>query len=305
MIDERRIATLASRQHGLITARQLTRLGISSDARVHRLAIGRLQRVHHGVYRIGGSVTTFEQRAMAGCLAVGGLVAASHRCAAELWGVDLPDVAPVELTVPLGRSGRVPGARIHRSGDLAKGHIVMRSGIPTTNPHRLLLDLGAVVPSATVAHALDDLVGRKVVTLAGVRRFLGDLGGRGRRGSGAIRDVLEVRTDAEGMGRTRLEAMLIDLASAAGLPPMAFQYPILLAGRRRRIDFAFPLLHVAVEVDGYESHSRYDVFEDDRVRGNELELAGWTVLHFTWNQVRRHPAHVIEVLRRALALAAA
>jgi very-short-patch-repair endonuclease len=305
MIDERPIAALGSRQHGVVTTHQLTSLGISADARAHRLAIGRLELVHRHVYRIGGSVDTFEQRALAACLAVGGLVAASHRCAARLWGLELPGAAPIELTVPLGRSGRVRGVQIHRSGDLVREHLVTQAGIPTTDPHRMLVDLGAVVPMATVAHSLDDLVGRKVVTLAGVRRALDALTGRGRRGSGVLQEVLDSRTTDERMGRTRLEALLIDLATEARIPPLVFQYPIVVGGRRRRIDFACPDLRVAIEVDGYESHTRYDVFEDDRVRGNELELAGWMVLHFTWYQVRRRRGHVVSVLRRAFNLEAA
>jgi very-short-patch-repair endonuclease len=305
MIDERRLATLAARQHGLVTTRQVTDLGLSSAALTHRPGIGRLQVVHRGVYRVGGSVATFEQRVLAGCLATGGLVAASHRCGARLWHVDLPDAAPVELTVRVGRSGRLAGVQIHRSSDLVADQVVRRAGIPTTDPLRLLVDLGAVVPAATVADALDDLVGRKVVTIAGVRRVLDELAGRGRRGSGVLGEVLERRTGDERMSRSRLESALFSLATDAGLPPIVFQHPIRLAGRRRRIDFAFPDIRLAIEVDGYESHSRYDVFEDDRVRGNELELAGWTVLRFTWHQVRRRPGYVIGVLRRAVALAAA
>ena len=104
--------------------------------------------------------------------------------------------------------------------------------------------------------------------------------------------------------RTRLEALLFDLAGRAGLPELVFQHPVLVGGRWRRIDFAFPALHLAIEVDGYESHARYDVFEDDRVRGNELTLAGWTVIHFTWDQLRHRPDYVLRTLCRVLAEAA-
>ena len=77
-----------------------------------------------------------------------------------------------------------------------------------------------------------------------------------------------------------------------------------MSGRRRRIDFAFPSLRIAIEVDGYQFHTQWAVFQDDRVRGNELELVGWTVLHFTWHQLTRQPDYVIEVLSRALRQAA-
>ena len=194
---------------------------------------------------------------------------------------------------------------IHRSLDLASSHIVRRRGVPVTTPLRLLVDLGAVVPQRAVEDALDDLVGRRIVTVAGVRRTLEQLAARGRSGCGVLREVLERRTGAElTMGRTRLEARLIDLCRQSSLEEPEFQYRVRLCGRNRRIDFALPQLRIAIEVDGYESHSRYDVFQDDRVRANELELAGWTVLRFTWHQLTERPDYVLGVLRRAIAAAA-
>jgi very-short-patch-repair endonuclease len=153
-----------------------------------------------------------------------------------------------------------------------------------------------------VEHALDDLVGAKLVTFRAVRSTLERLAAKGRSGCGVLREILDRRTGPElTMHRSRLEARLSELADRAGLPTAEFQFGILLGGRRRRIDFAFPMLQVAIEVDGYASHSRYATFEDDRVRGNELELAGWTVLRFTWSQVVNRPDYVVRVLRAVLA----
>jgi very-short-patch-repair endonuclease len=57
---------------------------------------------------------------------------------------------------------------------------------------------------------------------------------------------------------------------------------------------------VAIEVDGFEHHATRAGFIGDRVRGNELALLGWTVLHFTWEQVIHQPAYVASVVRRAI-----
>jgi len=131
------------------------------------------------------------------------------------------------------------------------------------------------VPPNRVSDALDHFIGRRVVSLAGVRAALDHLSARGRSGWGVLRQILDARTHDElSWGRTRLEARLADLCRGAGIHGLAFQYPVVLGGQRRRIDFALPGLRIAIEVDGYDSHSRYDVFQDDRVRGNELELAG-------------------------------
>jgi len=305
MESDRRLATVAARQHGLLTRSQLRDSGFTDRAIDSRTEAGRLERVHRGVYRVAGSVGTFEQQVLAACLSLGGVVAASHRAAAELWGLELPDAPVCEVTRTSGRSARLPGVVVHRGIDLVPGHIVRRRGIPVTNPLRLLVDLGAVVPAFAVEHVLDDLVGRRAVTLSGVRAFHESVAARGRSGCGVLREILDRRTAGDEMGRSRLEAMLISLADRAGLPMPVFQYPIVLSGRNRRIDFAFPTLRIAIEVDGYESHTRYDIFQDDRVRGNELELAGWMVLHFTWHHLRHRPAYVVGVLRDALELASA
>jgi very-short-patch-repair endonuclease len=301
---DRRISTLASRQHSLVTLTQLAELGLNTRTIGYRVEQGRLERLHRGVFRTAGAVMTNEQMALAACLAVGGLVAASHRCAAALWGLDLPLESPVEVTVLGHRAPSPRGIVVHRSVDLTEADLTVRGGVPVTKPYRLLVDLGAVVTQAVVGNCLDDLVGRKVLTVAGVEAGLDRLGEHGRSGAGVLRAELERRQGAGPMGRTRLEALLFDLAQRAGLPSLVFQHPIRLGGRARRIDFAFPELRIAIEVDGYETHSRYDVFEDDRVRGNELELAGWTVLRFTWHQLRHRQDYVAGVLRRALSQAA-
>ena len=229
----------------------------------------------------------------------------SHRSAAALANLRLPRPPRPEITVDANRAPMAPGVVVHRSVDLCDDDLAICAGIPITRPSRLLVDLGAVVAPHHVERALDELVGRKAVTLAQVRLVLERVAARGRSGCGVLRDILDRRAGHEHLQLSHLEAQLLRHTQAAGLPPMVLQHPVVVGGRRRRIDFAFPELRLAIEVDGYESHSRYDTFEDDRVRANELELAGWRVLHFTWRQVCDRPDYVIDVLRRAVALARA
>ena len=40
---------------------------------------------------------------------------------------------------------------------------------------------------------------------------------------------------------------------------------------------------LAIELDGWEEHGLRSAFDADRVRGNELVLAGWRLLRFTWS----------------------
>src|SRR5680860_1231887 len=51
--ERRRFWALVRRQHGVISRGQLIDFGLSVDAIRHRLASGRLHRVHRGVYAVG------------------------------------------------------------------------------------------------------------------------------------------------------------------------------------------------------------------------------------------------------------
>ena len=79
-----------------------------------------------------------------------------------------------------------------------------------------------------------------------------------------------------------------------------FQYPIAIDGQRRRIDFAYPELRLAIEVDGWEHHLQFDQWQDDHVRQNDLVNRGWVVIRFTWTQVVEDPGYVADVIARAL-----
>lgn len=66
------------------------------------------------------------------------------------------------------------------------------------------------------------------------------------------------------------------------------------------LDIAFERERVALEIDGFETHGTRDAFERDRARRNNLTLAGWTVLNFTWVTVTEQPEQFIATVRAAL-----
>jgi hypothetical protein len=52
------------------------------------------------------------------------------------------------------------------------------------------------------------------------------------------------------------------------------------------LDFAFVAQRVAIEIDGRAWHVDRDRFQHDRTRQNRLVAASWTVLRFTWEDVK-------------------
>jgi Transcriptional regulator, AbiEi antitoxin/Protein of unknown function (DUF559) len=294
--------TAAAPHHGLVTRPQLRDLGVSAATIDRLVGRGDLEVLHRGVYRAGGAPKTDDQELLAAVLAAGEGAVASHRAASWLWGSSAVRELLPEVTVLGQRRVELPFA-VHRRlpslGDLAYDQVVRR-GIPVTTPLCTLVQLGAVVPWWTVRSTLDDFVGRKLVTVRAVQATLGRLGGRGRRGAGVLRTVLEQRGLGVISHEGALEPMLADLCDTYAVPRPEYQWALVLAGQRRRLDFAYPEHKVAIEVDGYESHSRYDVFEDDRARANELVVQGWIVLRFTRRQLLHRPGWVAATILAAL-----
>jgi len=79
------IAEVAERQYGVISTQQLRDAGLDKDQILHRVRIGRLHRIHHGVLAVGHARLSHRGRWMAGVLACGAEAVISHRSAASLW----------------------------------------------------------------------------------------------------------------------------------------------------------------------------------------------------------------------------
>jgi very-short-patch-repair endonuclease len=67
------------------------------------------------------------------------------------------------------------------------------------------------------------------------------------------------------------------------------------------VDACWPEQRLVVELDGWGAHATRHAFQEDRERGNALEVAGWRVLRFTWADVTRWPRETATMVRGALA----
>ena len=99
--------------------------------------------------------------------------------------------------------------------------------------------------------------------------------------------------------------------SLAGPPVTQFR-PI--SGRKWTVDFAWPELKVAVEVQGGIWAKRKDPItgktlgtahtgrghERDMEKMNSLQIAGWIVLQFSSSMINKNPNKIAEVISRAL-----
>jgi hypothetical protein len=297
---ERELLDIARRQHGLFTTQQALDAGFSRMQIHDRTECGRWTLVARGIRHLAGSPFTWATNVMCACLATGGV--ASHRSAALLLGVVDARPGRPEVTVGRNRRVRVDGIAVHRSTDLIPGHVTTINGIPTTTPVRLAMDLGAVVAFPTYERAIDDLIARRKLNWDEMLEALGALSRQGRNGRGPARALLLERYDDD-VPDSMLERAFLALVRGAGLPEPAAQVELSdTAGFIARVDFAYPAVMVAIELDGRRHHLHADAFERDRAKWNRLQLLGWQVLAYTWEQVIRSGPTIVRQLSRVLGI---
>ena len=277
-----------------------------SDRELDRLvALGLLTVVHTGVYRHAAAPMDRRARLLGAVWGAGAVAVASHRSAAWLWDLrDVPRWRP-EVTVA-GRSRRSPTrVTIHRTDRLEPLDITTCEAIPVTTVPRTLLDLGAVTDLPVVRQATQDAVIRDLVQPEDLLCVLERVGRRGRRGTAALRDVVE-GSFVDGRLESRLEQELFELLLRCEVPPPVPQHELrCVDGRRVRLDFAWPDAGVAVEADGRRWHATTADFERDRARGNSITASGWSLYRFGWADVRERRAGTVASIHRAFRAAAA
>jgi predicted transcriptional regulator of viral defense system len=292
MRSHAKLAALAGRQHGVVSRRQLMRLGFSGSA-VGRLAEARrVHRVHQGVYRTGHQPLPGQGRCMAAALACGPGAVLSHGSAAWLWGLlgRCPTKPVVTVT---GRRARRIGIETHAAA-LTGAEWGTIEYIPVTSLPRTLLDLAATDTPRRLQQAIEraERLGR--LDLIAIDALLALR--RGERGSRHLHLALDLYRDPAFM-RSRAERLFLALAKEAGLPRPAMN--TFVAGHE--IDAYWAKERFAVEVDGWDAHRTRAAFESDPLRQENLKLAGIDSIRITARRIEREPKVVGKRLGTLLA----
>jgi hypothetical protein len=285
------IAEIADRQHGVITGKQLAAAGLGRAAVSERTSMGRLHRIHRGVYAVGHRGLSLHGRFMAAVLACGDGAVLSHVSAAVLWELLKPIDGPVHVSTPStsGRSRR-PGIHLHRT--------------PSLNPHpepspspsysqqeggrrgRLLTTRRHDIPVTTVARTLEDLRGSQLLEPHLIRRATRQAELKGYR----LGHLTTNRT------RSDLEALFLDIVHRHHIPPPEANVKL----GRWTVDFLWSRERLVVETDFWGYHRGSVAFEDDHARDLDLRSAGYTVLRYDDTQLENEPARVAADVSRAL-----
>ncbi len=232
----------------------------------------------------GGAVLPREGRWLAAVLACGPAAVLSHVSAAVHWGLLNYEPARPEVTAPASRKG-VPGIRLHRSVSLDAQDTTDHQGIPTTTVHRTLLDIAAHVPGHHLERALAQAERLQLYDHRAITETIARA--NGHRGTKRLTEATQ--SDPQ-FTRGDLEALMNQLARDHGLPqPQSNRRP-----RRPR----------PPRSGGRLLLPRLPLRHRDRRLGHPphpaLTAAGYTVVRFTYRELRDDPDTVADRIKAIL-----
>lgn len=251
------------------------------------LRTGRLRAIHHGVYCHPEHITDVDVRIHAAAAWAGPPCVVTGLSAARLtfWPSSVP--ADITLAQPTTCRRAQPGIQFERRS-VPPELMIRRGSVAVTHPCLTAVDLAAGDKGAA---AIDEALRTRAATLAQMWEALRLT--PNRRGNERRRQLLEDSSDEPWSEAEREAHRLLRRAGINGWVANARvgDYYVDILFRRERL---------VLEIDGWEAHGTRQAFEHDRKRRNRLQLAGYTVLNFTWRQLLDEPKWVVVCVREAL-----
>jgi len=235
---------------------------------------------------------------VAAALAVTGPGAGSHRSAARIYGLGLvgrPE-AVSEITRSPGEGGHAnrAGVLVHIAA-LPLEHVVSYRGVPLTSVPRTVIDLARTLPFAEGVAVADSALNARLTSKADLSAIIGDC----PRWPGLGR-AREVTAFSDARSESVLESLSRAVFHQAGLPPPELQVWIGDDGEViGRTDFLWRRYNTIGEADGAIKYQTPARARTQLERDARLRAAGYEVVHFTWPQITRAPAQVIDAIQLA------
>jgi very-short-patch-repair endonuclease len=292
------VAALATSQHGVVHRDQVLALGYPKHQLARWVRAGRLIRLGADTFVFTGAPSTWEQSLAAGLLELGDGALVAGRSAAALLAFDGFPPGPVEFLVPRPRRGLAPDRQVHTSKAIGPADRTTRMGFACTSASRTIIDLAAEATAVELGRAIDSALRDRLASEAFLRRRLAALRGSGRPGVRLLDDVL-----LDSGGHSHLERRFLAVVRESGL-----RRPVCQVVHRRgsrvvaRTDFCWEAERLVAEVAGHLRHASPSERQRDAERHTELQLLGYLVLTFTYDDVFGRPSWVTARLREALAL---
>jgi hypothetical protein len=239
---------------------------------------------------------------LAAMATVGGNAVASYHSAALLHRLSLltsPPEGTVTLTLPLAKKWNraQPADVVFRASDLPKEHVTRLYNVPVTTVARTVADLARTLPFMDAVVVADSALNQEKATKPELLLALGQ--GKGWPGVRQARRALEF---ADERAESPLESAARVVFAEAGLAPPELQ--VTIQGEQEqfaaRVDFLWRARKVIAEADGLVKYNDRKDLLKERERDHQLREAGYTTVHFTWQELFQTPETVIARIRSAL-----
>jgi hypothetical protein len=286
-VDES-LSVIEHLQNGIVSRRQVLESGASEGMIRHKLASGRWQRVHPGVYAMFSGELSRDAKLRAALLHAGSLAWLSHETAAEVQKMTDRHAAIIHVSVPADRRVvSVPGVQVHLSRFLATCDRYRRAPglgmLATTWPEDTLLDLvDQCAEFDDVCGWITRAVSKRAIIDVRLRAFMAE-----RKRLRWRDDVAILLDEAINGTHSPLEYRWDhDVERAHGLPRSVAQrqYTKPDGGKGFR-DRVFADYGVIVELDGDLTHPEETRWRD-RERDNYAAAEALETLRFGWKHVR-------------------
>ena len=229
-----------------------------------------------------------------------------YTTAAMLWrfrGLPVDD-GHVHILVPHGRHPSMPGVIVTQCRLISDVDIVHRSdGIRLTSPTRTLFDCADLLGVKRATSILEQLINQNSGTFVTHASTVARLGKAGRAGTRTMKAVIAARPAWRAALQSELEVIVLGEIERQGLPtPVVQMWFTLPTGERVRLDFAWPDLKAALEVDHPFWHAGADSSHRDKRRDLKMGTVGWHTMRITDLDVERGLRTSISDVHATLAL---
>jgi hypothetical protein len=295
---DRAIADLATRQDGSIAHRQLRRLGLGEDAIQFWLDIGRLHRLHKGVYVLGHEAITLRTRWRGATLACGDDAVLSHWDGGMLWGLLRSSSPIIHVSAPGRTRDGHPGIRLHLPRQFPERDRTTHKGLPVTTVARLFIDLAPHLSLERLTRMWDDANRQEILDLDEIAEIRSR--SKGRRGLKKIDYLVAQLRPLPPRTRTALERDgYLLFAEASDVPTPSAN--IWIPEAALEADLVFDSERVVVELDHDEWHAKTrQQRERDNDRDFRLQRAGYKVLRVSDFRLRTDREGILRDVRDLL-----
>jgi hypothetical protein len=298
-------------KNAVMSAKQWRAEGVSPALMRSLARSGQLVRLRQGVYATkramdwaeGDPVLAHVLTVRAAKATVGGNAVASYHSAALLHRLSLlkpPPEGAVALTLPSARpwNRARPADVVFHASDLPPAHVTRLYNLPVTTAARTVMDLARTLPFMDAVVVADSALQQEKATKPELHQILKE--SAGWPGVKQARQVIEF---ADERAESPLESAARVVFEQSGLEPPELQATIHGPTFAYRVDFLWRAQQVIAEADGLVKYNDRKDLLAERERDHQLREAGYTVVHFTWQELFQTPDVVIIRIRKALGVA--